>query len=94
MVCICTTKELFIVSILQELWYGNINPQEDRIITYDEKRLIELMARHQEQLSSFLRTNELDSFNKYVECSVEYASLIKVQAFEIGFKLAMKMFTE
>lgn len=82
------------MSILQELWYGNINPNEDKIITDEEKKLVELMAKHQEQLSSSLRTNELDSFNKYVECSVEYASLIEAQAFEIGFKLAIGMLME
>lgn len=82
------------MSTLQELWFGNINPNENKIITDEEKRLVEVIARHQEQLYSSLRTNELDSFNKYVECSVEYASLIEAQAFEIGFKLAMKIFSE
>ena len=42
------------MSILQELWYGNIRPNEDKVITDKEKRLVELMARHQEQLSSCL----------------------------------------
>lgn len=82
------------MSTIQELWFGNIKPNEDKVITDEEKRLAERMARHQEQLSSSLRTNELDSFNKYVECSVEYASLIEVQAFEIGFRLAMDLLTE
>ena len=82
------------MSTIQELWFGNIKPNEDKIITDDEKRLVELMARHQEQLSSSLKTNELDSFNKYVECSVEYASLIEAQAFEIGFRLALKILTD
>lgn len=82
------------MSIIQELWFGNIKPNEDKIITDDEKRLVELMARHQEQLSSSLKTNELDSFNKYVECSVEYASLIEAQAFEIGFRLAIDLLTK
>ena len=82
------------MSTIQELWFGNIKPNEDKIITDDEKRLVELMARHQEQLSSSIKTNELDSFNKYVECSVEYASLIEAQAFEIGFRLAIDLLTE
>lgn len=82
------------MSTIQELWFGNIKPNEDKIITDDEKRLVELMARHQEQLSSSLKTNELDSFNKYVECSVEYASLIEAQAFEIGFGLAIDLLTK
>lgn len=46
------------MNILQELWYGNIRPNEDKVITDEEKELIE------------------------------------AQAFEIGFKLAVKLLTD
>ena len=49
------------------------------------------MARHQEHLSSSLKNNDLDVFEKYADCFTEYASLIEAQVFEIGFKLAVKM---
>ena len=77
------------MSILQELWYGNITPNEDKVITDEEKRLIELIARHHETLSSALKKDDLVVFEKYVDCFTEYASLIEAQAFEIGFKLAL-----
>ena len=79
------------MSILQELWYGNIRPNEDKVITDEEKRLIELIARHHETLSSSLKDNDLDVFEKYVDCFIEYVSLIECQAFEIKFKLALKI---
>ena len=79
------------MTTLQDLWYGNIRPNEDKVITDKEKRLVELMARYQEQLSSSLKNNELVVFEKYVDCFTEYTSLIEAQAFEIGFKLAVKM---
>ena len=79
------------MNILQELWYGNIRPNEDKIITDEEKRLIELIARHHETLSSSFKNDELVVFEKYVDCFTEYASLIECQAFEIGFKLAVKL---
>ena len=79
------------MTILQELWYGNIRPNEDKVITDEEKRLIELIARHHETLSSFLKNDDLSVFEKYVDCFTEYASLIEAQAFEIGFKLALKL---
>ena len=82
------------MSILQELWYGNIRPNEDKVITDEEKRLIELIARHHETLSSYLKNNDLDVFEKYSNCFTEYASLIEAQAFEIGFSLAVKLLTE
>ena len=79
------------MTILQELWYGNIRPNEDKVITDEEKRLIELIARHHETLSSYLKDKDLAVFEKYVDCFTEYASLIESQAFEIGFKLAVKL---
>ena len=82
------------MSILQELWYGNIKPNEDKAITDEEKKLIELIARHHETLSSFLKNNDLVVFEKYVDCFTEYASLVEAQAFEIGFNLAVKILTE
>ena len=82
------------MSILQELWYGNIKPCEDKEISIEEKELVELMARHQEYLTSKLNDKELDEYKKYVECVDEYTSLVECQAFEIGFKLAVKLLTE
>lgn len=82
------------MSILQELWYGNINPSEDKDISDEEKKLVELMARHQEYLISKLKDKELDVLKKYVECVDEYTSFIECQAFEIGFKLAIRLLNE
>lgn len=82
------------MNILQELWYGNIKPNEEKVITDEEKRLIELIARHHETLSSSLKNDELVVFEKYVDCFTEYASLIEAQAFEIGFKLAVKLLVD
>lgn len=79
------------MSTLQELWYGNIRPNEDKVITDEEKELIELIARHHETLSSSLKNDDLNVFEKYVDCFTEYAFLIEAQAFEIGFKLAVKL---
>ena len=79
------------MSTLQELWYGNIRPNEDKVISDEEKRLMELIARHHEALSYSLKNEDLDVFEKYADCFTEYASLIEAQAFEIGFKLAVKL---
>ena len=76
------------MNILQELWYGNIRPNEDKVITDEEKALVSLIAKHHETLFSSLKNNDLVVFEKYADCFTEYASLIEAQAFEIGFKLA------
>lgn len=79
------------MATLQELQYGNIRPNEDKVIPDEEKNLIELIARHHETLSSSLKNDDLDVFEQYVDCFTEYASLIECQAFEIGFKLAVEL---
>ena len=79
------------MNILQELWFGNIRPNEDKVITDEEKRLIELIAWYHETLSSSLKDNDLKVFEKYADCFTEYASLIEAQAFEIGFRLTVCM---
>ena len=82
------------MSILQDLWYGIIKPNEDKFITESEKNLVRLITRHYETLSSSLNDDAREILKKYSECFSEYASLIESQAFEIGFKLAVKFLTE
>lgn len=53
------------MSILQELWYGNIKPNEDKFITEDEKNLVQLITRHYETLSSSLNDDEREILKKY-----------------------------
>lgn len=52
------------------------------------------MARHQEYLTSTLKDKELEEFKKYIECVDEYTSMVECQAFEIGFKLAVRLLNE
>ena len=82
------------MSILEELWFGNMNPSEDKEVSDEEKELVKLMARHQEYMQSKLKNKELDEYKKYVECVDEYTSLVECQAFEIGFKLAVRLLNE
>ena len=82
------------MTTLQKLWYGNIRPNEDKIISDEEKELVSLIVRHHETLSSSLKNDDLVVFEKYVDCFTEYASLIECQAFEIGFKLAVELLTK
>ena len=57
------------MSTLQELWFGNVNPSEDKVITDEEQRLVELMAMHQEKLMSSLSTKPEISWNIFVMLS-------------------------
>lgn len=82
------------MSALHDLWYGNLRPIENREISKEEKILIESMASQQEKLFASLKDNDLKIFKEYIENNEKYASLVERQAFEIGFKLAVKLLTE
>lgn len=82
------------MSALQDLWYGNLRPSENREISKEEKNLIESMAMQQESLFASLKDNDLKIFKEYIEYNEKYTSLVERQAFEIGFKLAVKLLTE
>ncbi len=82
------------MSVFQDLWYGNLCPSENREISKEEKNLIESMSLHQEKLFASLKDNDLKIFKEYIEHNEKYASLVERQAFEIGFKLAVKLLTE
>ena len=63
------------MSALQELWYGNLRPSENREVSKEEKNLIESMALQQEKLFASLKGNDLAMFNEYLSNSEKYSSL-------------------
>ena len=66
-------------SIINELWHGNIIPQEDsRTNSKEMKELLGYMSRHHEDL----------------DCWSEYMSLGEAAIFEYAFKLGMQIAIE
>ena len=81
--------------IIQELWHGNIVPQEDsRNNTKEMKELISYIARHDEDLEKLLTEEQKAIFEKYQDCWNEYVSLAEAAIFEYAFKLGMTIVIE
>ena len=79
-------------SILGELWYGNITPQEDcRNNTPEMKQLMEYMARHHDDLLKTLSDEQRDIFERFDDCFSEYASLAEEAIFVYAFRLGAQM---
>ena len=79
-------------SILGELWYGNITPQEDcRDNTPEMKQLMEYMARHHDDLLKTLSDEQRDIFERFDDCWSEYASLAEEAIFVYAFRLGAQM---
>ena len=79
-------------SIINELWHGNIVPQEDsRNNTKEMKELISYIARHDEDLEKLLTHEQKVIFEKYQDCWNEYVSLSEAAIFEYAFKLGARL---
>ncbi len=82
-------------SIINELWHGNIVPQEDsRNNTKEMKELISYIARHDEDLGKLLTEEQKAIFEKYQDCWNEYVSLAEAAIFEYAFRLGARLAME
>ena len=78
-------------SIINELWHGNIVPQEDsRNNTNEMKELLSYMARHNENLEKTLTDEQKEIFQKFHDCWDEYVTLSEAAIFEYVFKMGMR----
>ena len=83
------------MNVINELWHGNIVPQEDiRTNTKEMKELISYIARHDEDLDKPLTEEQKAIFDKYQDCWNEYVSFAEVAIFEYAFKLGMTIAIE
>ena len=82
-------------SIIQDLWRGNIIPQEDsRINSKEMKVLLIYMARHHGDLEKSFSDEQKEIFEKFHDCWSEYMSLGEAAIFEYAFKLGMQIAIE
>ena len=82
-------------SIINELWHGNIVPQEDsRNNTNEMKELLSYMARHNENLEKTLTDEQKEIFQKFHDCWDEYVTLSEAAIFEYAFKICMQFAIE
>ena len=83
------------MNVINELWHGNIVPQEDsQTNTKEMKELISYIARHDDDLEKLLTEEQKAIFEKYQDCWNEYVSLAEAAIFEYAFKLGMQIAIE
>ena len=83
------------ISMIKELWRGNICPQPDSRNTSPEmKELMEYMARHHDNLLKTMTDEQKEVFEKFDDCWSEYMSLAEASIFEYAFKLGMQIAIE
>ena len=80
---------------IEELWYGNIVPQNDsRNNSPEMKQLIEYMARHHDDLQKSMTDEQKETFEKFDNCWSEYMSFAEKAIFTYAFKLGARLALE
>lgn len=80
------------MKILEELWYGNINPSEHDVKSGSQAhKLSTLIARNEEALLQMLSAQEKETYEKLRDCQSELHELNKCDAFCTGFRLGARI---
>ena len=82
-------------NMINELWHGNVVPQEDsRNNSKEMKELLGYMARHHEDLAKTFTDEQKEIFEKFHDCWDEYVSLAEAAIFEYAFRLGARLTME
>lgn len=81
--------------VIEELWYGNIDPQVQRVEGNKEiKNLLNLMGKNRDELSATLTDKQNEILEKYDDCVNEMYCIIERETFAYGFKLGGRLMCE
>ena len=84
------------MDILEELWYGNITPTEYSRIqnSNNYKEALRLVNQNQERLRATLTDEQKELLERLLTASEEFANLIELDCFKVGFKLGARLIIE
>ena len=83
------------MSILEEFWYGNIEPTEyDTSSSKEYKELLQLISRNEEKLLATMTDSQKDLFSRYQDCVREFQAMAEYLLFQNSFRLGARMMLE
>ena len=83
------------MNVLEELWYGNIEPAEYDASPCDEyKDLLQLISRNKGKLLATMTDDQKDLFSRYTDCVQELQELSERLLFQNSFKLGARIMLE
>ena len=81
--------------ILEEFWYGNIEPTEyDTSSCKEYKKLLELICRNEEKLQATMTDEQKELFSRYTDAVREYQTMADCLLFQSSFRLGVRMMLE
>lgn len=95
MIYVCTAKDGAIMSILEELYYGNIVPNEKCAkLNSEVTELLKLLNRNEVKLTVTFSEGQKITFEKYKDCNREISEICEREAFLNGFRLGARIIIE
>ena len=83
------------MTVLEDLWYGNIRPIETFVDgNMEYKTLLRLVSKNREILESELSSKELELLEKYNLSVNEMNAISETAAFQYGFSLGVRLMME
>lgn len=80
------------MNVLEELWYGNLDPGEyDADPAEEYKDLIRLIGRNEEKLLETLTDTQKDLFSRYQDCVRDFQAMAERLLFQNSFRLGAKI---
>lgn len=81
--------------ILEEFWYGNIEPSEyDASPCKEYHDALKLISRNEEKLLATMTDEQKEIFSRYTDCVREFQSMAECLLFQNSFKLGARMMRE
>ena len=81
--------------ILEEFWYGNIEPTEyDASPCKEYHDALKLICRNEEKLLATMTDEQKEIFSRYTDCVREFQSMAECLLFQNSFKLGARMMLE
>ena len=83
------------MTILEDLWYGNVRPTERSIIRGGKlDKLMNILCQNEDNLMGSLTDKQKESFEKFKDCQSEITDYLETEAFTQGFIIAVKLMVE
>lgn len=83
------------MNILEEFWYGNIEPAEyDASPGKEYKEMLQLISRNEDKLLATMTDAQKELFSRYTDCVREYQIMAESLLFQHSFRLGARIMLE
>ena len=83
------------MGVINELWYGNIEPQDRKIPRDKEyKQLLKKICDYEEQFRGIFSPEQQQDFEDYENATISVTAISEEASFVEGFRLGAKMILE